>query len=63
MMPFDVMLFAMNRCVEAGDWDGAHLKARDAAPFCHAKLQSLAHTGADGEGPVTVSFRWEDAQD
>jgi len=34
----------------------AHDCARDAAPYIHPKLSSVAHTGADG-GPVQFSFK------
>lgn len=33
----------------------AHECARDAAPFVHPRLQSIAHTGEDG-GPVAIQF-------
>jgi len=39
--PLDVMLENMKLCYASGDMDGAHKAAVDAAPYLHAKLQSV----------------------
>jgi hypothetical protein len=39
----------------AGFRQMAHECARDAAPYIHPRLQSIAHTGEDG-GPVRITF-------
>lgn len=44
IMPLDVMLEAMRRDWEAKRYDEAHLKARDAAPYLHARLKNIEHT-------------------
>lgn len=46
----------------AGFRQMAHECARDAAPFMHAKLTSVAHTGPDG-GPVLFKTVYEAARD
>ncbi len=49
--PLDVMLEAMEHYRGKGDFDKAASFAKDAAPYCHAKLASVQVTGADG-GPI-----------
>jgi hypothetical protein len=39
--PLDVMLEYMKTCYEAGDLAGAHLAAKDAAPYLHPRLTSV----------------------
>lgn len=38
----------------AGFRQMAHDCARDAAPYIHPRLTSVAHTGPDGDGPVRL---------
>lgn len=37
----------------------AHECARDAAPYIHPRLTSVAHTGPEGEGPVLFKTIYE----
>jgi hypothetical protein len=49
--PLEVMLTAMRRHAQAGQWDQAAVFAKDAAPYMHPRLQAIQHTGANG-GPI-----------
>lgn len=45
----------------AGFRQMAHDCARDAAPYVHPRLTSVAHTGPEGEGPVLFKTIYETA--
>jgi hypothetical protein len=45
----------------AGFRQMAHDCARDAAPYIHPRLTSVAHTGPEGEGPVLFKTIYETA--
>ncbi|MEX2743689.1 hypothetical protein AB3480_20510 [Rhizobium mongolense] len=45
------MLKAMREHADKQDWDAAASIAKDAAPYMHAKLASIQHTGRGG-GPI-----------
>ncbi|MGV1985604.1 hypothetical protein ACQZ5N_03220 [Agrobacterium sp. 22-221-1] len=49
--PLEVMLKAMRAHVDKNDLDAAASIAKDAAPYMHAKLASVQHTGRGG-GPI-----------
>ncbi len=49
--PLEVMLKAMRVHANKKDWDAAASIAKDAAPYMHAKLASVQHTGRGG-GPI-----------
>ncbi|MBD9372779.1 hypothetical protein IB238_09120 [Rhizobium sp. ARZ01] len=49
--PLEVMLKAMRTHAEKEDWDAAASIAKDAAPYMHAKLASVQHSGPKG-GPI-----------
>lgn len=49
--PLEVMLKAMRAHVEKDDLDAAASIAKDAAPYMHAKLASVQHSGPKG-GPI-----------
>lgn len=51
LTPLEVMLKAMRAHAEKGEWDAASAIAKDAAPYMHAKLASVQHTGRNG-GPI-----------
>lgn len=51
LTPLEVMLKAMRAHAEKDDWDAAASIAKDAAPYMHAKLASVQHTGRNG-GPI-----------
>ncbi|KQV83254.1 hypothetical protein [Rhizobium sp. Root1220] len=51
LTPLEVMLKAMRAHAEKNDWDAAASIAKDAAPYMHAKLASVQHTGRGG-GPI-----------
>ena len=51
LLPLEAMLTAMRRHAAADEWDKAAAIAKDAAPYMHAKLANVAHTGAGG-GPI-----------
>lgn len=62
MTPEDQFKFLLAKVKNAaGLRQMAHECARDAAPFIHPKLQSIAHTGEDG-GPVKIVITPADAQ-
>jgi hypothetical protein len=54
LTPLEVMLKAMREHADKKDWDAAASIAKDAAPYMHAKLASVQHTGANG-GPVQIA--------
>ncbi|MGN6144711.1 MAG: hypothetical protein ACTHOP_14085 [Mesorhizobium sp.] len=45
------MLKAMRTHADKNEWDEAASIAKDAAPYMHAKLASIQHTGRNG-GPI-----------
>jgi hypothetical protein len=49
--PLEVMLRAMREHAGKKDWDAAASIAKDAAPYMHAKLASIQHSGPKG-GPI-----------
>ena len=49
--PLEVILKAMHEHCGNEEWDAAAAFAKDAAPYMHAKLASVQHTGAGG-GPI-----------
>lgn len=51
LTPLEVMLRAMRSHAEKDKWDEAASIAKDAAPYMHAKLASIQHTGRNG-GPI-----------
>lgn len=56
LSPLEVMLRAMREHAQAERWDAASGIAKDAAPYMHPRLASIAHSGGDGEGPVEFTF-------
>lgn len=50
-LPLEVMLTAMNRAVDVDDWDKAAGFAKEAAPYLHAKLSAIQHSG-DQDKPL-----------
>ncbi len=61
--PLEVMLKAMRAHAEKKDWDAAASIAKDAAPYMHAKLASVQHSGPKG-GPIqTVNLTNVSADD
>jgi hypothetical protein len=57
-MPVDYMLRVMRD--KSVDHDRRDKMAVAAAPFLHAKLAAVEHTGADG-GPIQVTITGDDA--
>ncbi|NLS03609.1 hypothetical protein HGP14_09585 [Rhizobium sp. P32RR-XVIII] len=51
LTPLEVMLTAMREHAKQKDWDAAASIAKDAAPYMHAKLASVQHSGPKG-GPI-----------
>lgn len=51
LTPLEVMLKAMREHADNKDWDAAASIAKDAAPYMHAKLASVQHSGPNG-GPI-----------
>jgi hypothetical protein len=51
LTPLEVMLRAMREHADKKDWDAAASIAKDAAPYMHAKLASVQHSGPNG-GPI-----------
>ncbi|NTF54910.1 hypothetical protein G6L12_08385 [Agrobacterium rhizogenes] len=51
LTPLEVMLKAMRVHAGKSDWDAAASIAKDAAPYMHAKLASIQHSGPKG-GPI-----------
>jgi hypothetical protein len=51
LTPLEVMLKAMRAHVDKDELDAAAAIAKDAAPYMHAKLASVQHTGRGG-GPI-----------
>ena len=49
--PLEVMLKAMREHHSKKEWDAAAAIAKDAAPYMHAKLASVQHSGPNG-GPI-----------
>lgn len=61
LLPLEVMLLAMRQHVDAGDLDAAAGIAKDAAPYIHARLAAVQHSGPGG-GPIPqrVEYSWAD---
>lgn len=53
--PLEVMMSAMREAWEAGDKDKAVQVAEKAAPYIHAKLAAVQHSG-DAENPVAMAI-------
>ena len=57
--PLEVMLKAMRLKVDENDWTGAASIAKDAAPYMHARLQSVEQSGPGGGAILTeIVYRW-----
>ncbi|WP_245372248.1 hypothetical protein [Rhizobium leguminosarum] len=56
MTPLEVLLKAMREHYDKQEWDAAASIAKDAAPYMHAKLASVQHTGKDG-GAIKVDLK------
>lgn len=52
--PLEVMLKAMHVHYNKKEYDAAAALAKDAAPYMHAKLASVQHSGPKG-GPVQIA--------
>ena len=59
--PLQVMLQAMRKHVDDNRWDEAAAIAKDAAPYVHAKLAAIQHSGPDGK-PIAlqVEYSWRE---
>jgi hypothetical protein len=57
LTPLEVMLTAMQKCIEKDDWMSAHTCAKDAAPFVHPRLATVEH-GGQGGGPIRYEVSW-----
>ncbi|RUV82296.1 hypothetical protein EOA60_10485 [Mesorhizobium sp. M1A.F.Ca.IN.020.06.1.1] len=53
--PLEVMLTAMREHAAKKNWDAAASFAKDAAPYMHAKLQAVQHSGPAG-GPIPIDL-------
>lgn len=66
VLPLDVMLMDMREKLETGDVSGAADRARDAAPYLHAKLTSteakitgeMTHRDAVDRPPAETREEW-----
>lgn len=56
--PLEVMLEAMRAHYEANRLDEAAEKAKDAAPYIHARLAAVEHAG--GKTPVKMVIEWQE---
>lgn len=54
--PLEVMLEAMNTFRNRGDLEKAAGFAKDAAPYIHARLAAVEHSGPNG-GPIELSAK------
>lgn len=52
--PLEVILKAMHQSFDAEEWAAAAAFAKDAAPYMHAKLASVQHSGPNG-GPIQTA--------
>lgn len=70
LMPLEVMLNVMRELYSEGDLLGAASIARHAAPYCHARITTIEHTGRNGKeltqaygvlcvSPVMSEAEWE----
>lgn len=58
--PLDVMARGMMDAVQRGDWDKAHARAADLAPYMAPRLSVIATPGAPQvAGAGVVRFTWE----
>lgn len=58
--PLDVMARGMMEAVQRGDWDKAHQRAADLAPYMAPRLSVIATPGAAPvQGSGMVRFTWE----
>lgn len=62
LTPLEVMLKAMREHATKKDWDAAASIAKDAAPYMHAKLASVQHSGPNG-GPIEYANLTEEEID
>lgn len=60
--PLEVMLTAMRVHAKRKDWDAAAAFAKDAAPYMHAKLAAVQHSGSNG-GPIQIDLTHMTADD
>jgi hypothetical protein len=61
--PLDVMARAMMEAAERGDWDKAHARATDLAPYMAPRLSVIATPGAAPvQGSGVVRFTWESGE-
>ncbi|MET3481558.1 hypothetical protein [Methylobacterium sp. 1973] len=61
MSPLEVMLTAMRKHAEMGEWKDAASFAKDAAPYVHPRLAAIEHKGPD-DGPIRIIINGTDAQ-
>jgi hypothetical protein len=54
VMPLEVMMAAMRQAWDAGEIKEAVLHAEKAAPYVHAKLAAVQHSG-DADNPLAVA--------
>jgi hypothetical protein len=55
--PLEVMIEAMRKARDAGDWDSAARYASLAAPYIHPKLSTIEHGSMDGK-PLKLEVSW-----
>lgn len=63
--PLDVMARGMMEAVQRGDWETAHRRATDLAPYMAPRLSVMALPGAApaAAGAGLLRFTWEATQD
>jgi hypothetical protein len=55
ILPLEVMLEAMRDAHKGGNYAAAAAYAKDAAPYMHAKLASVQHSGPNN-GPIDINL-------
>jgi hypothetical protein len=55
ILPLEVMLEAMRDAHKSGNYAAAAAYAKDVAPYMHAKLQAIAHSGPNS-GPIDINL-------
>jgi Family of unknown function (DUF5681) len=55
--PLEVMIEAMRKARDAGDWDNAAKYAAMAAPYVHPRLQAIEH-GTKDDTPLKLQVSW-----
>ena len=60
--PLEVMLKAMTEHAHAGNLDKAAAIAKDAAPYMHPRMSTIAHTGKCG-GPIECTYDFSKLSD